>query len=162
MAATAVLFVRPESDDPSRSDAIVVLGPGLHGERFAEGLRLMRRGLAGTLLISEARDPNWTAATKLCSGRAPLRVICFRASPYTTRGEARIVARLAREHGWRSLVIVTSTYHVQRARILYRRCFGGRLAVVGAQPSAGLAERAARIGHEWGGLAYALVFARGC
>lgn len=140
----------------------MILAPGLHGERLREGLRLMRQGFGRVLVVSKARDPNWTVAERLCSGYARFQVVCFRAKPYTTRGEARAVSALASRHRWHSLLLVTSTYHVTRARLLYRRCYGGRVNVVGANPKASLTEWAGLIVHEWSGVAYALVFARTC
>jgi uncharacterized SAM-binding protein YcdF (DUF218 family) len=56
----------------------------------------------------------------------------MRPEPYSTRGEARLAARLARARGWDSLVVVTSRFHLFRARKLFERCFEGRLAFVGA------------------------------
>lgn len=40
---------------------------------------------------------------------------------------------LARQHGWTSVGVVTSTYHVSRARIIFDRCLDGRLYVVAAR-----------------------------
>jgi uncharacterized SAM-binding protein YcdF (DUF218 family) len=54
-----------------------------------------------------------------------------RPDPYTTRGEARAVARLADEHGWRSVVVVTSRYHVPRARMIFNRAWNGDLRMMG-------------------------------
>jgi uncharacterized SAM-binding protein YcdF (DUF218 family) len=160
--ATVILFVRPDTDQPRRADAVVILGPGLHGERWREGLRLMRQGFGRVLVISKARDPNWTAADRFCSGDSRFQVVCFRAKLFRTRGEAQAVAALASRYRWHSLLLVTSTYHVTRARLLYRRCFGGRVDVVGANPEASLTEWAGRLVHEWGGLVYAWALARTC
>ena len=88
-------------------DAIVVLSGGQH--RLDEGVRLWRQGVAPTLAISDGRNPSWPQANRLC-GRP--RVRCFDPSPYSTRGEARWTAA----QGWDSVVVVTSTYHVRRAR----------------------------------------------
>jgi uncharacterized SAM-binding protein YcdF (DUF218 family) len=52
--------------------------------------------------------------------------------PYSTRGEARTVVRLAGARGWRSIVVVTSRFHVTRAHMLFRRCWHGPLSMVGA------------------------------
>lgn len=89
-------------------------------------------------------------------------VICFRARPFSTRGEAREVGRLARERGWRSLIVVTSPYHVERARILFGRCYPGRLEMVAAESRLSVLEHVERIAHESAGLAYGLTLARGC
>jgi uncharacterized SAM-binding protein YcdF (DUF218 family) len=57
--------------------------------------------------------------------------VCFDAVPFSTQGEARTIARLARERGWRSVVVVTSRFHVTRAHMLFRRCLELPLYVVG-------------------------------
>ena len=162
MVLTVRLFIRPETDTPHRSDAIVILGPGLHGERLAGGLRLMRQGLGRVLVISRARDREWTAADRLCAEQTRFRVVCFLAKPFTTRGEAETIAHLAASRGWRSLIIVTSTYHVTRARLLNSRCHEGRVEVVGESPDANVVEWTTRIAHEWGGLVDARIFATKC
>jgi uncharacterized SAM-binding protein YcdF (DUF218 family) len=137
LVAVAVLFVWPPANDapPAHADAVVVLA-GARDQRLDPALKLVQRGVAPVLAISSAfRDPKWRKAHLLCRGRygsTRFRVICFQAVPYSTRGEARTVARLAREHGWKRIVVVTSTYHVTRARMLFRRCYHGDLWMVGA------------------------------
>ena len=159
----AVLFVWPpaETGPPAHADAIVMLS-GSH-LRLPEAEALARRGVAPVLALSSVdRSPNWTAAEQLCrSGRAgPARVLCFEATPYSTRGEAETVARLARAHGWHSIVVVSSTYHLTRAKLLFGRCFKGALSFVG------VGDPWFRLPTDWveetGKLAVQLVFERGC
>ena len=57
-------------------------------------------------------------------------MICFDAVPFSTQGEALAIARLAKRNRWRSVVVVTSRFHVTRAHMLFRRCWKGPLAVV--------------------------------
>jgi uncharacterized SAM-binding protein YcdF (DUF218 family) len=160
LAASAYLFVWPPDDRVRRADALVVLGEGQHGQRLRKGEELLRHHVAREFVVSvpEAKK-GWVRLRSLCSqGRA----MCFRARPFTTRGEAEQVARLARRHTWRSLIVVTSRYHVVRARLLYGRCFDGALMVVGAKPSHRPIEVVKRTMHEWGGLINALTMERGC
>ena len=132
----AVLFIWPSAaSSPRRADAIVVLSGGLNS-RLDPALALARRGVAPLLVISSAgQDPKWRKARRLCAARriAGVRVLCFEANPYSTVGEARAIARLARLHGWKHVVVVTSTFHVTRARMLIRRCYTGALSMVGTQ-----------------------------
>ena len=129
------LFALPSIDRPLRADAVIVLA-GDRTPRLDRGLALMRAGVARTLVISDGRDPLWPAANRLCArGGAGFRVVCFRPEPYSTRGEARGFAQLARARGWRDVVVVTSTFHVTRARMLFRRCIAGRVQGVGAHAS---------------------------
>ena len=127
---TYPLFVFPPTDPPGRADAVVVFAGG-DGERQEEGVRLVREGVAPVLVISDGGEPDAPRA-RLCRERpAGLRLYCFTPDPATTRGEARRFAELAEREGWRSLVLVTSTYHVLRAGLLLERCYDGRVRRVG-------------------------------
>lgn len=160
LAASAFLFVWPREDAPARADAVVVLSGGRKA-RLAKALELIDRDVSQVLVISDGRDPAWPEANRLCAGAAEsFRVICFRADPYSTRGEAEAVAKLGRAHGWRSLLLVTSTFHVFRARMVFRRCFPGTVWAQGAKYDPLYLPRA--LFWETGKLAYALTFARGC
>jgi uncharacterized SAM-binding protein YcdF (DUF218 family) len=141
LVAVAVLFVWPPANEtpPAHADAVVVLAGGLN-HRLDPGLKLVQEHVAPVLLISGGlSDPKWTKARKLCRGEegpTRFRVLCFLAKPFSTRGEAETVARLARAHGWHRIIVVTSTYHVTRARMLFRRCFHGQLWTVGTSAPA--------------------------
>ena len=135
IALDLYLFVFPQLDRPTTADAVIVLA-GDRTPRLDKGLALLRAGVSHTLVISDGHDPLWPAANRLCDhGMAGVTVYCFKPNPYSTRGEARGFARLAREHGWQSVVIATSRFHVTRARMLFRRCFPGRVQGVGAHAS---------------------------
>ena len=134
LAACLVLFVWPpaESKPPKHADVVVVLSGDK--KRLAPALELVRRGVAPVLAISTVeRTRHWPEARRLCEARRydGARVVCFDAVPFSTQGEARAVARLARERGWRSVVVVTSTFHVTRADMLFHRCVKLPLYVVG-------------------------------
>jgi uncharacterized SAM-binding protein YcdF (DUF218 family) len=135
LLACLVLFVWPpaESSPPAHADVVVVLSG--NKARLAPGLALIRRGVAPVLALSTVqRTPHWPEAERLCAAHryAHARVVCFTAVPFSTRGEARTVTRLARERRWRSIVVVTSTFHITRAHLLFRRCYHGPLSVVGS------------------------------
>jgi uncharacterized SAM-binding protein YcdF (DUF218 family) len=100
------------------ADAIVVLGG--RPNRLPVGMELWRDGTAPNLVVFNA------------TGEGDDEHLYVRPEPYSTRGEARVAARLAREHGWRSLVVVTSSYHVPRARMIFRRAWDGELEMVAA------------------------------
>ena len=147
----------PDTDTPPHgADAVVVLSGG-RGHRLAEGRRLVAQGVSGTLVISDGNDPDWPEANRLCRSR---RAICFTPDPYSTQGEARWIAQEARERRWDSVVVVTSTYHVRRTRMIVRRCYDGDLAVVGARPP--LRNRIVGVAWEWPKSVYYLTLKRGC
>jgi uncharacterized SAM-binding protein YcdF (DUF218 family) len=160
LVATVVLFVAPHEDDPSDPpDAVVVLS-GAREPRLAKGLELTRLWTDATLVISDGRAPGWRDANRLCDGGSRLDVVCFRPQPYSTHGEAEDVARLARARGWRSLVVVTSRFHVTRSRLLFERCTDGQVLVVAARTSA--LSTTMNLPFEWGKYLWQLTLERDC
>jgi hypothetical protein len=153
VALTLYLFVLVRSDDPKRADAIVILSGDR--KRLDTGLRLFREHVAPTLVISrDGRD--WPAVDALCAGP---RIMCFQAQPYSTRGESRQLARYERNRGWKRVVVVTSRYHIRRARMLFDRC-GVRPEMVAARTT--FVDYVVDIPWEWGKLLYQLTRQRAC
>lgn len=132
VAASLALFVLRADDAIARADAVVVLFGGRG--RLPVGIELVERGVAPVLVVSQGRDRRWRSPG-LCD-RRDISVLCPVADEESTRGEARLIGRLAREQGWDSLVVVSSRFHLFRARLLIHRCYDGRLAMVGARPRA--------------------------
>ena len=140
---------------PKKVNAIVVLAGS--GARLPVALRLWQRGVARWLLVSQ--DPLDERRMALCAD-PPAHVVCFRAKPYSTRGEARWVTRFARHEGWRSLAVVSSRFHLFRARLLFRRCTGARVELVPAPVTWWLWPL--DIPMEWGKLLVAETARRSC
>ncbi len=154
-------FLLGREDDPvERADAVVVLAGA--PERLPIAISLVRSGVAPTLVVSiddSGFDPRREA---FCDWKTAwgVEVVCKQAEPFSTRGEARMVAELAEREGWRRVVLVTSRYHLRRAERLFGRCTGVELAVRGApEPVVGLGRA---IPFEWAKLALAGTFRRSC
>lgn len=121
------LFVMPSVDEPedvraAPADAVVVLGGG-QGERIATASSLLGRlpEPPPQLLLSVPYDqPLLMCGT--VPDRPTVEVRCLVPDPMTTAGEAATVTALAAEQGWHRLVVVTSDYHVTRARRLFGAC----------------------------------------
>jgi uncharacterized SAM-binding protein YcdF (DUF218 family) len=161
VAATLRLVFFPAEDAPGKADAVVVLSGSKH-ERLDRGLELMRDGVAPTLVISGGFDPRQPTANRLChAGKGDgFRVLCFTPDPDSTRGEAQATGRLATEHGWKRVLIVTSRFHVSRARMLFDRCIDGNVDAVGV--SYPWTSIPAAVAGEWAKLGLSLTVARDC
>ena len=157
LVACCFLFLWPSAHGAKHADVLVVLA-GDAGRRIPRGLDLFRGGVAPTLALSRETTPGWRKRWGPLCGKP--HVTCFRADPYSTRGEAETVSRLARRHGWHTAVIVTSRYHVFRAGMLFRRCFPGR--VTAAPASYDRRWLPVLLPLETGKLVVAETFERGC
>jgi uncharacterized SAM-binding protein YcdF (DUF218 family) len=161
IGASLYLFVWHPTDRPVPADAVVVLSGG-GNYRLDPALALMRRHVAPLLVISGAGlDPRYKKARALCAhGARGFRIFCFDPKPYSTRGEAEEIARLAKARGWKQVDVVTSRYHVFRARMIIRRCYHGGLAMIGAHYK--LTHLLPEVLTEWGKLLYQLTVQRSC
>lgn len=122
---------------PEPSEAIFVLDGGEGGNRLSAGLRLLRGGYAPWLLVSrslyyrhdELRQEEDEAKT--CGDR----VIWSYHDGASTRDEACEALRQLKRLRLSSVLVVTSSYHLRRTRILFRRALepaGIRLRMVAA------------------------------
>ncbi len=126
-----------------RADAVVMLG-GTHcasaqgwlpfdlgdsGDRVLVALELIRLGKATNLVFGgsfyesgKTRRPDsellvpWIQAWRLPTGRMHLLGICA-----NTRDEASRTAGLARQYGWRKVLVVSSAAHLRRAEATFRK-----------------------------------------
>jgi uncharacterized SAM-binding protein YcdF (DUF218 family) len=128
---TAHLFVWPDLPPlPQHADVIVQLGGP--GNRRRVALNLARQGRAPLVAISvSVAEVN----TQWChKGRLDdVSVVCFHSDPFTTRGEARAIAEMAMQHGWHSVILVTTPDQAWRATLRMSRCFDGGIFVATAR-----------------------------
>lgn len=133
------VYVSPEVDpmpDGATVDAVVGLGGEPAVGVYARDLA-RRSGARSVVLSNPYHEP--TDVTRLCAappdppgGASRTPLTCFAPHPSTTRGEAEEIRRLAASRGWHSIVVVTTPYHVSRARMIVRRCWPGELSMVAA------------------------------
>ena len=164
--ATWNLFIAPSRtsvEDVTGSDAVVMFVGG-RGERLETALQIIDADKANVLVIPNGTSPSWPAANELCDGRTDLdiEIVCLTPNPDTTRGEAQAIGTLATERGWTSLIMVTSTYHLERAGLLLKRCYEGEVIPVEAPPDLSPWSWGSRIIHEWAGTAQAQLLDRNC
>jgi hypothetical protein len=158
-AVTARLFVWPVTHQPASPDAVVVLS-GDHGERLPRALDLIRRGTAGILVLNGT--PDSLTVIRLCQEPHLFEVVCLRPRIDNTRTEAEAAGELAAARGWDTIVVVTSTQHVTRARLHFDRCVRARVLMVAGRPPYGLGTTLGQIRHEWLGVLHALITRRTC
>jgi hypothetical protein len=157
LAACYLVVAEPAVNQPVRSDAILVLGPPLVDGRLDEALRLAAEHQAGTLVISIGW-PKGRQRIPACANDNPAyQVICFQPRPTTTRGEAEELGRLARDRGWHSVLVVTSRYHVSRARLIVGRCMPGTVRMIAAPGQPSLTDWAYQFAYQTGAFAKALL-----
>lgn len=129
-------YVSPRVDEPSRADAIVVLG-GAHDGREEFGLELAEKGFAPQVVFSNPYGRKGVGSygdteymSDLCNGTYDFTVTCFVPDPSTTRGEGREIRRLAEEQNWKHVLVVTFRPHVSRSRYILDKCWDGDLTVL--------------------------------
>lgn len=152
-----VVYLRPQVDAPRRADAVLILGGPDH-ERYPFGLALGREGFASTIVVSnpDGRRNQWL--TNECDNPPPgLTVHCFKPDPSTTKGEGRELRRLASEHGWKTVIVVTIRPHISRARYVLQSCFDGDLLMVASPTNLSIAEWTYQYLYQTGGYARAVL-----
>ena len=135
--------LRPSLEAIPSADAVVSLGGSVQpsryeangldltaaGDRIIMALELMRQGKAPALVIGGASHLfNGTERVEADLVRQWLQNWKIPAGPIHSLGgcantheEAEKVAALARQHGWKKVLLVTSAYHLPRASATFRK-----------------------------------------
>lgn len=119
------VLMRTPNDPVKKADAVVVLG-GEHDGREDFGVKLATKLHASTVVLSNPYGPKDKVMKRLCDTiQGDVQVICEKPEPSTTRGEAMFTDRLAAEHHWRRIVVISWRYHLIRARFIFDQCAAG-------------------------------------
>ncbi|HEY3800716.1 MAG TPA: YdcF family protein [Caulobacteraceae bacterium] len=105
--------------DPPSADGVVALTGG-SDQRLAAALQLLQAGKAKRMLISGVNSEVTRAQLQLVMGAAKPTFDCCVDLGFTaenTVGNARETAGWARQHGFKTLILVTADYHMPRARL---------------------------------------------
>jgi hypothetical protein len=88
-----------------------------------EAQKLVRQGLAPVLVVSAERTRQSKERATLCRSH-PEQVVCVNADPFTASSEQRVIAQLANNRKWKTLVVVTPDYESFRVERAFDRCPG--------------------------------------
>ena len=124
-------------DSLHNSDAILLLGDdNFYADRATRAAELFRQGLAPVVVASGRRlRPDFGLAEVMTHdlierGVPKDRVIPFPQDADDTIDEAQALAPFAVKKKWRSVIVVTSSYHTRRARYIFRRVFPASVNVL--------------------------------
>lgn len=128
-AAFMLLVGRPAPE--VRTDAIVVPTGG--AGRIDRGLRLIATGKARRMLVTGVAPdvrPRDLAQTYQVPQRLFACCVDLGSEAVDTRSNAEETARWVHEHGYRSIRLVTSDWHLARARLELGAALGGDVRIV--------------------------------
>lgn len=152
LIAAFQFFYNPPQAKPHKTDAIVVLG-GMSKERLPVAQELQHELDIPVLVVSTTGLSGNVEGDKLCDeNQGDSDLVCFRPSPLNTRGEADALRGMIADHGWKSVTVVTSEYHVIRAGTLIGQCTSVEVQMVGSQPDLSAGSWLDRFVVETGGL----------
>jgi uncharacterized SAM-binding protein YcdF (DUF218 family) len=147
------LFVNVDPPNVHRTDAVIMLG-GASSERLPVAQRVQQELGAPVLALSHTDTPGNKLADEACNtAQFPNPgLVCFRPDDYDTRGEAQAIRKLVAANGWKSITVVTSSYHTTRAGRLMEQCTTADVQMVPSHPDFSPGQWLRRFVIETGGL----------
>lgn len=116
------------NDTPQPSDAIAVLGDdNYNGDRAARAAELFKAGWAPRVIASGRYLRSYATISELEAhdladhGVPPGAIVRFAHQATDTKDECADMGQLMTQHGWKRLLLVTSTYHTRRSRYICER-----------------------------------------
>lgn len=153
LAIAVQLFINVDPLSVHRTDAVIMLG-GAASERLPVARQFQAEFHIPVLVISHTDTFGNREADEACNSAAFPNpdLICFRPLDLDTRGEAQAISRLIEANGWKSVTVVTSSYHVTRAGRLIEQCTTAEVQMVASHPGLDLGQWLRRFVIETGGL----------
>lgn len=153
LIVAAQLFANTQALSVQRTDAVIMLG-GAASERLPAAERIQHDLDIPVLVLSRTDTFGNRAADAVCGSAAfpHPSLVCFRPPDLDTRGEAQAISRLVTLNGWKSVTVVTSSYHVTRAGRLISQCTTADVQMVASHPDLDPGQWLRRFVIETGGL----------
>lgn len=115
-------------DAPGPADAVMILGDdNLQGDRATRAAELYRAHWAPRVVASGRPLRSYLSIPDLMRRDLQIRgvpdsaILSYPRPVGNTREEAEALRKLAIDHGWRHVLVVTSSYHTRRARFIFYR-----------------------------------------
>jgi uncharacterized SAM-binding protein YcdF (DUF218 family) len=114
-------------EPPRKADVIVVLG-GDSGERVEQAASLYRAGFAPYMLVTGGQLYRNISQAGVMKDHAvelgvPSDRIILENKAESTYDNAIYSKKIMEEHGFRSALVVSSNYHMQRVKFIFRKVF---------------------------------------
>jgi uncharacterized SAM-binding protein YcdF (DUF218 family) len=124
-------------DEPAvHADAILLLSDdNFYADRATHAAELFRQGVAPVIVASGRRLRPSAGISELMEhdlverGVPKEKILRLAQDADGTREEAVVLARLAEDHKWKSVVVVTSNFHTRRARYIFEQVFPRGIAL---------------------------------
>lgn len=117
-------------DTLERSDAILVLSDdNFYADLATRAAQIYRQGLGGVVVTSGRRLRPYAGVAELIEhdlierGVPKDKILRVAHDADNTREEAKMLAQLAKQKKWRSVIVVTSNFHTRRARYIFANVF---------------------------------------
>ncbi|KEF38897.1 hypothetical protein M670_01713 [Schinkia azotoformans MEV2011] len=114
-----------------KSDALIVLGGEIKGERTKRAVELYNQGFAGTLIFSDGTDLSWRtkAVDEMIVLASELGIpdtaIKKETDSRSTYENAVYSKKLMLDNGFKSAIIVTTDWHSKRSKFIFDKVFAG-------------------------------------
>jgi uncharacterized SAM-binding protein YcdF (DUF218 family) len=124
-------------EDPlEKSDAIIILSDdNFYADRATRAAEIFRQGLAPVVVASGVRLRPYAGIAELMShdlfdrGVPKESIIIFPQYADNTQEEVEALKKFLETKKWKTVIVVTSTYHTRRARYICGKVFGNSIRV---------------------------------
>lgn len=149
LAAGAILLHRPlltaagrfliVADPLAPADVLVVISGGRGDERVRQAAMRFTQGVAPVLLLSGGESLMGISVPELLRSQAlahgvPASALLYERGSTSTAEQARALRPILEARGARRAIVVTSSYHTRRTRLLFRRSFAGSPVEIRVHP----------------------------